>query len=74
MTKINELFQEELKIINMGLQSFNENLKKQNIKTVQVNWKPPAGGNKKMLCKLKLHGLWRQKQSICMASDTRGLY
>jgi len=49
MTKINELFQEELKIINMGLQSFNENLKKQNTKTVQVNWKPPAGGNKKML-------------------------
>jgi hypothetical protein len=49
MTRINELFQEELKIINMGLQSFNENLKKQNIKTVQVNWKPPARGNKKML-------------------------
>ena len=49
MTNINELFQEELKIINMGLQSFNENLKKQNTKTVQVNWKPPAGGNKKML-------------------------
>ncbi len=49
MTRINELFQEELKIINMGLQSFNENLKKQNIKTVQVDWTPPARGNKKML-------------------------
>lgn len=49
MTKINELFQEELKIINMGIESFNENLKKQNIKTVQVDWKPPARGNKKML-------------------------
>jgi len=49
MTKINELFQEELKIINMGLESFNENLKKQNVKTVQVDWKPPARGNKKML-------------------------
>ena len=49
MTRINELFQEELKIINMGLQSFNENLKRQNIKTVQVDWKPPARGNKKML-------------------------
>ena len=49
MTRINELFQEELKIINMGLQSFKENLKKQNIKTVHVDWKPPAGGNKKML-------------------------
>ncbi len=49
MTRINELFQEELKVINMGLESFKENLKKQNIKTVQVGWKPPAGGNKKML-------------------------
>ena len=49
MTKINELFQEELKIINMGLESFSENLKKQNVKTVQVDWKPPARGNKKML-------------------------
>ncbi len=49
MTKINELFQQELKIINMGLESFNENLKKQNVKTIQVDWKPPARGNKKML-------------------------
>lgn len=49
MTRINVLFQEELKIINMGLESFNKNLKKQNVKTVQVDWKPPAGGNKKML-------------------------
>jgi hypothetical protein len=49
MTKINELFQEKLKVINMGLESFNENLKKQNVKTVQVDWKPPARGNKKML-------------------------
>ena len=49
MTKINELFQEKLMVINMGLESFNENLKKQNVKTVQVDWKPPARGNKKML-------------------------
>jgi len=49
MTRINKLFQEELKIINMGLESFNENLKKQNVKTIQVDWKPPDGANKKML-------------------------
>jgi len=49
VTKINELFQEKLEVINMGLESFNDNLKKQNVKTVQVDWKPPARGNKKML-------------------------
>lgn len=49
MTKINKLFQQELKVINIGLESFNEDLKKQNIKTIQVDWKPPARGNEKML-------------------------
>jgi len=49
MTKINQLFQQELKVINIGLESFNEDLKKQNIKTIQVDWKPPARGNEKML-------------------------
>lgn len=49
MTKINELFKQGLKIINMGLESFNEDLKKQNIKTIQVDWKPPARGNEKMI-------------------------
>lgn len=49
MTKINELFKQELKIVNMGLESFNENLKKQNIKTIHVDWKPPARGNEKMI-------------------------
>jgi len=49
MNKINELFQQKLKVINMGLISFNENLKKQNIKTVHVDWKPPARGNKKII-------------------------
>jgi hypothetical protein len=49
MSKINELFGKELKVINMGLESFANDLRDQNIETVQMNWKPPAGGNKKMM-------------------------
>lgn len=49
MSKINELFGKELKIINMGLDSFGDDLKDQSIKTIQMRWKPPAGGNKKMM-------------------------
>lgn len=49
MNKINKLFKEDLRVINMGLESFNKDLKKQKVKTVQVDWKPPAGGNEKML-------------------------
>lgn len=56
MTKVNELFNKELKIINMGLETFYIDLKQQNIKAVHVAWRPAAGGNKKLsslLSKLK---------------------
>jgi hypothetical protein len=49
MSKLNELFSKELKVINMGLESFHKDLKSQNVKSIQMNWRPAAGGNKKML-------------------------
>ncbi len=39
---IKDLFTQELKVINVGLSSFKENLDKVNIKAMQVEWKPPA--------------------------------
>lgn len=48
MSKINELFNKELKVINVGIESFYKDLKDQNIKTIHVDWKPSAGGNKKL--------------------------
>jgi hypothetical protein len=44
--KINELFSKELKVINMGLDSFAENLRKEEVEVLPMDWKPPAGGNK----------------------------
>lgn len=44
--KINELFEQHLNVINMGLESFAENLSREDVSVVQVAWKPPAGGNK----------------------------
>lgn len=38
-----------LAIINVGLESFAENLDAQEVPNVQVDWKPPAGGNEKMM-------------------------
>jgi hypothetical protein len=38
---MNKLFQTELKVVNIGLKSFKETLDKQNVKSVQVDWKPP---------------------------------
>ncbi|MBF8984216.1 fdrA domain protein [Lutibacter sp. B2] len=48
MNKINELFNKEISVINMGLESFYTDLKKQDVKAIHVDWRPPAGGNKKM--------------------------
>lgn len=56
MTKVNELFNTELKIINIGLESFYSDLKEQNVRAIHIDWKPVAGGNKKLsslLSKLK---------------------
>ncbi len=49
MSKVNELFRQDLKVINMGLKSFSQDLKKQNTEVLQVDWRPPAGGNPRMI-------------------------
>lgn len=54
--KVNELFKQDLKVINMGLRSFAKDLKSQDVPVIHVDWRPVAGGNKKMaslLSKLK---------------------
>ena len=46
--KIMKLFQSELVVVNVGPRLFAEALEKQNYKTVQVDWKPIAGGDREM--------------------------
>lgn len=43
-----ESLKKPMQAINVGLESFAENLKDQNAPYVQVDWKPPAGGNEKL--------------------------
>jgi hypothetical protein len=38
-------FGKELVVVNIGIKSFYENLKKLNIKVAHVDWEPPAGGD-----------------------------
>jgi FdrA protein len=47
--KINELFSKELKVINMGLDSFADNLRREEVEVLQMDWKPPAGGDKHLI-------------------------
>jgi len=54
--KINELFRKELKVINMGLDSFAETLRKEEVQVLQMDWNPPAGGNKRLIALLEKLG------------------
>ena len=46
--KIMNLFRSELVVVNVGPKLFAEALEKQNFRTVQVDWKPIAGGDREM--------------------------
>jgi FdrA protein len=46
--KINDLFSEDLSVINVGLSAFYQDLKRSQTKVVNVDWRPLAGGDKKM--------------------------
>jgi FdrA protein len=44
-----QTLQKPLEAINLGLESFADNLVAQGIPTVHVEWKPPAGGNERLM-------------------------
>jgi hypothetical protein len=46
---IDELLQEPIVIINVGLSGFAKSLEEQHVEVVQVDWVPPAGGDKEMI-------------------------
>jgi len=45
MASLNNLFQQKINVVNVGLELFYDSLVDQNINTVHLQWKPPAGGN-----------------------------
>ena len=45
--------QEPLVAINVGLESFMESLSAQDAGVIQVDWRPPAGGDQKMMAILE---------------------
>ena len=40
---------DELVAINVGVESFYDSLKSQGASAIQVDWRPPAGGNEQMM-------------------------
>ena len=46
--KTKKLLEEPLKVINIGLEGFAEDLSSQGVEVVQVEWAPPAGGDPRL--------------------------
>ncbi len=56
VTRINELFDRELVVINMGLEVFAAGLRQEQVRALQMDWRPPAGGSERLLALLKKLG------------------
>jgi len=48
-TKIGKLLSEPIVVVNVGLSQFAKSLEEQDVEVVQVDWIPPAGGDKEMM-------------------------
>jgi len=49
--------QPPLRVINLGLERFSDDLDAQRVEVVQVDWSPPAGGNPRLAALLEKLGV-----------------
>lgn len=49
MSKRGTLLNKKLKVINIGIKTFADDLEKQGVEVVSVDWRPPAGGDVEIL-------------------------
>ncbi len=45
MAEKEKLFNKELKVINIGIKMFADDLERQDVDVIHVDWQPPAGGD-----------------------------
>ncbi len=48
MDKKTSLFGETLRVVNIGLESFARDLAEAGVEVVQVDWRPPTGGDPRL--------------------------
>lgn len=56
-SKIQQLFESELVVVNIGPRLFGEALERQGVEVIQVDWRPVAGGDKEMQDILSVLGI-----------------
>jgi hypothetical protein len=54
MPKINDLFKQKLSVSNIGIETFKTTLTAQSTKVIHIDWRPPAGGDLKLIKALEL--------------------
>lgn len=54
MTELIQVFNQPLKVVNIGTSKFKDDLDLQRVEAIQVNWQPPAGGKKELVEALDL--------------------
>jgi hypothetical protein len=54
MSKINDLFKQKLSVGNLGIETFKTTLVSQSTKVIHIDWRPPAGGDLKLIKALEL--------------------
>ena len=52
MKPYQSLLQKPIRVINIGLESFSEDLRKAEIPIIQMDWRPPAGGDLRLVALL----------------------
>jgi FdrA protein len=57
ISKKKTILTEKLKVVNIGISTFADDLRSQGVDVVHVDWKPPAGGDVEMLKLLEKLGL-----------------
>ena len=43
------ILKQKLKVINLGIEIFADDLRRQGVEVVSVDWQPPAGGDEELL-------------------------
>jgi len=49
MKSTESILGKEIRAVNIGIPSFADDLEEQGVRVVRIDWKPPAGGDEKML-------------------------
>jgi uncharacterized UPF0146 family protein len=58
---LKDFFGKKVKVINLGIASFADDLRQQGVETIHTDWRPPAGGNKKIQALLDKVANWQNK-------------